>query len=89
MNSKFTALASVFLLVSGCAQNGAVKPPSEPDSSSPVAGTTSRGSSSMAMQTASGSHTGRTRAEVHSEAVLAVRNYRSTMQEELEYFVPN
>lgn len=68
MNSKFAALATVFLLVSGCAQNGAVKPPSEPDSSSPVAEDTSHGSSSMAMQTSSGAPTGRSRAELHAEA---------------------
>lgn len=90
MNTKFAALATVFLLASGCAQNGTVKPPSEPDSSSPVAGATSRGSSSIAMQqTSAGSPAGRTRAEVHAEAVLAVKNYKSTMQEELEYFLPH
>lgn len=90
MNSKFAALASVFLLASGCAQNGTINPPSEPDSSSPVAGDTSRGSSSIAMQqTSAGSPTGRTRAKVHAEAMLAVKNYKSTMQDELEYFQPH
>lgn len=90
MSIKFAALTTVFLLASGCAQNGTIKPPSEPDSSSPVAGDTSRGSSSIAMQqTSAGSANGRTRAEVHAEAVLAVKNYKSTMQEELEYFQPH
>ena len=88
MNVKFATVATVFLLASGCAQNGAVKPPAEPDVSSPIAGATSRGSST-AMQTSAGSPTGRTRAEVYAEAVQAVKNYKSTMQEDIEYFQPH
>lgn len=89
MNVKFATVATVFLLASGCAQNGAVKPPAEPDVSSPIAGATSRGSSLAMQQTSAGSPTVRTRAEVHAEAVQTVRNYKSTMQEELEYFLPH
>lgn len=51
MNIKYATVATVFLLVSGCAQTGAVRPPSEPEVSSPIASAISYGSST-AMQPA-------------------------------------
>ena len=88
MKIKFSALATVFLLASGCAQNATVKPPAEPAVSSQVASATARGSSSAGTQHASAGPAGRTRADVHAEALEAVRRYKSTMAEELEYFNP-
>ena len=90
MNNTFAALATVLLLASGCAQNGQVKPPAEPAVSSPVAGTTSSGASLAGMQQASAGPTaGRTRDDVRAEALDAARHHNSTMQEELEYFLPH
>lgn len=90
MNSTFAALATVLLLISGCAQNGQVKPPAEPAISSPVASTSSSGASSAGMQQASAGATAeRTRAQVRAEALEASKHHKSTMQEELEYFVPH
>lgn len=90
MNIKFASGAAVLLLVSGCAQNPTVKPPAEPPVSSPVAGDTSRGSSMIAAeQGGTGVQRARTRAEVHAEAVEAVRNYKSTLVDEHEWFMPD
>lgn len=62
MNKVFAALAAVLLLASGCAQNAPVKPPSEPDVSSPVASTTSGGQSTAGIRLAeAGASAGRTR----------------------------
>lgn len=38
MNVKLATLAALSLLISGCATNGTVAPPAEPNPSSPVAG---------------------------------------------------
>ena len=59
MSKTLAALAAV-LLASGCAQNGQVKPPAEPDVSSPIASTTSSGASAAGIgQAAAGSMAGR------------------------------
>lgn len=50
MKIKFATVAAAFLLISGCAQNGTVRPPAEPDVSAPVAGANSPGSSSALAQ---------------------------------------
>jgi hypothetical protein len=50
MNIKFATVAAAVLLASGCAQNGTVKPPAEPDDSAPVARATSSGSSPLMAQ---------------------------------------
>jgi hypothetical protein len=90
MNFKLTAVAAVVLLASGCAQNAPVKPPAQPATNSPVASSTSSGASSTGTQQASpAAPAGRTREEVHAEAVEAVKHYKSTLQEELEYFQPH
>jgi hypothetical protein len=88
VNIKFAALATTFLLSTGCALNGPTNPPELPNDSSPTASNTSSGSSSAGTQQASAGRTGRTRAEVHAEAVEAVKNYKSTQQEERDYFNP-
>lgn len=89
MKIKFVALSTTFLLTTGCALNGPASPPQLPDDSSPVASTTSTGSSLAGTQQASaGSYAGRTRAEVHAEAVEAVKHYKSTQSEERDYFNP-
>lgn len=89
VNIKFAALATTFLLTTGCALHGPTKPPELPNDSSPVAGNTSSGSSSAGTQAASagdpGSHT---RADVYAEAVEAVKHYKSTQAEERDYFNP-
>jgi hypothetical protein len=90
MNIKFAALAAAFLLTSGCgALNGSVKPPAEPDVSSPVAGATASGGSTAGTQQASAApRAGRTRAEVQAEALEAAKHHKSTLDEELDYFNP-
>lgn len=89
MNIKFAALATTFLLTTGCAMNGPTTPPQLPNDSSPVAGATSSGSSSAGTQMASaGAPAGRTRAEVNAEAVEAVKHYKSTQSEERDFFNP-
>lgn len=89
MNIKLAALLTTFLLATGCALNGPPSAPQLPDDSSPVASTTSSGSSlAGAQQASAGTPAGRTRAEVHAEAVEAVKHYKSTQQEERDYFNP-
>jgi hypothetical protein len=93
MNTTFgalaAALAAVLLLASGCAQNGPVKPPAEPDVGSPVAGATAPGASPAGIRQAStGPMAGRTRAEVYAEALDAAKHHKSTMQQDREYFKP-
>lgn len=87
MNIKFAALATAFLLTAGCAMNGPTSPPQMPSDSSPVAGATSSGSSSAGMASAGGP-AGRTRAEVHAEALEALKHYKSTQSEERDFFNP-
>lgn len=88
MNIKFAALTTTFLLTTGCA-NAPISPPQLPDDSSPVAGATSSGSSSAGTQMASaGKPASRTRAEVHAEAVEAVKHYKPTQEEERDFFNP-
>ncbi len=87
MNIKFAALATTFLLATSCA-NSPTNPPQLPNDSSPVAGATSSGSSSAGTQMASAGPVGRTRAEVHAEAVEAVKHYKPTQEEERDYFNP-
>lgn len=89
MNIKFAVLVTTFLLTTGCALNGPIKPAQLPDDSSPVAGATSTGSSGAGtQQTSAGGSSGRTRAEVYAEAVEAVKHYKSTQSEERDYFNP-
>ena len=85
MNIKLTALATTLLLTTGCATNG----PTTPTESSPAASNTSMGSSSAGTQQASPDRpAGRTRAEVHAEAVEAVKHYKPTQEEERDFFNP-
>jgi hypothetical protein len=89
VNIKFAALATTFFLTTGCALNGPTNPPELPNDSSPIASNTASGSSTAGTQQASaGRPTGRTRAEVHAEAVEAVKNYQSTQSEERDFFNP-
>ena len=89
MNIKFVALATTFVLTTGCALNGPTNPSELPNVSSPAASNASRGSSSAGtQQTGAGRPTGRSRAEVHAEAVEAVKHYKSTQSEERDYFNP-
>lgn len=88
MNIKIAALTTGFLLTTGCAMNGPINPPQLPDDSSPVAGATSTGSSSVTQMASAGGAAGRPRAEVYAEAVEAVKHYRSTQSEERDYFNP-
>ena len=69
MNIKFAALATTFLLTTGCAMNGTTNPPQLPNDSSPVAGATSSGSSGGTQMASAGGPAGRTREEVQAEAV--------------------
>jgi hypothetical protein len=86
---KFAALAATFLLTTGCAMNRPTSPPQLPNDSSPVAGATSSGSSSAGTPMgAAGGPVGRTREEVHAEAVEAVKHYKSTQSEERDFFNP-
>jgi hypothetical protein len=89
VNIKFVALATTFLLTTGCALNGPTNPPELPNDISPIASNTSMGSSLAGTQQASaGRPTGRTRAEIYAEAVEAVKHYKSTQSEERDYFNP-
>lgn len=88
MKIKFAALAATFLLTTGCAMNGPTTPPQLPNDSSPVAGATSSGSSAGTQMGSAGRPAGRTREEVHAEAVEAVKNYKSTQSEERDFFNP-
>lgn len=89
MNINFAALLTTFLLITGCATNSPTSPPQLPDDSSPVASTTSSGSSLAGTQQASAARSAqRTRAEVHAEAVEAVKHYKPTQEEERDYFNP-
>jgi hypothetical protein len=89
VNIKFAGLATTFLLTTGCAMNGPINPPQLQDDSSPVAGATSRGTSSAGTQQASAAGpSGPTRAEIYAEAVETVKHYKSTQSEERDYFNP-
>ena len=68
--------------------NGPTNPPQLPNDSAPVAGATSSGSSAGTQMASAGGPAGRTRAEVHAEAVEAVKHYKSTQSEERDYFNP-
>jgi hypothetical protein len=87
VNIKFAALAAALLLTAGCGtMNGPTHPPEQTDDS--VGNTsTSEGSSAVGTQQ-SGRPAGRTRAEVRAEAVEAVKNHKSTLQEERDFFNP-
>ncbi len=89
MNIKFAALATTFLVTSGCTMSVPTHSAGAQNAGSPVAGTTSMGSSSAGAQQASaGRPAARTREEVHAEAVEAVTHYKSTQSEERDYFNP-
>lgn len=91
MNFKLAALAAALLLTSGCsALNGKTTPQGPADDRWPDAVDPSGGASSAARQQTSSAARpqGRTRAEVHDEAVEAVKHYKSTSQEERDYFLP-
>ena len=86
---KFVALATTFVLTTGCALSGSSYPPERPNGSAPAASNDFRGSSSAGTQQAgAGRPTGRSRAEVHAEAVEAVKHYKSTQSEERDFFNP-
>jgi hypothetical protein len=87
VNPGFPVLASIVLLASGCALNGQANAPAEPAASPPTASAAGCPPPAPPPQ-ASCRHAGRTRAEVHAEAVEAAKHHKSTMQEDLEYFLP-
>jgi hypothetical protein len=80
---KFTlaAMATVFTLASGCALNGQGNSPATSAAGSSTAGATTAGA-------AQPRPAGRTREEVYAEAVEAAKHHKSTMEEEIEYFLP-
>lgn len=88
MNPRIAVLATAFAFIGGCAQtgNGNVRPPSEPYEGYSDFDTTSSGASSSGRESAGTSQ--RTRAEVHAEAMEAVRHHKSTLMDELEWFNP-
>jgi hypothetical protein len=87
MGLKSAVLATAFVFMGGCAQTGSVKPPPQQDEIyAPDAGVTSSGASTSGRTSAGGGE--RSREEVHAEAVEAVRNHKSTLMEELEWFNP-
>jgi hypothetical protein len=87
MGLRSTVLATAFVFMGGCAQTGSVRPPPQADEIyAPDAGVTSSGASTSG-QTNAGSGE-RSREEVHAEAVEAVRNHKSTLMDELEWFNP-
>lgn len=89
MNIKFVALATALALTTGCAVNGATNRPELRNDSSRAASNAFRGASSAGTQQAgAGRPTGRSRAEVHAEAVEAVKHYKSTQSEERDFFNP-
>ena len=89
MNIKFVALATTFVLTTGCALNGPTISSELRNDSSPSASNAFRGSSwAGAQQVGAGRPTGRSRAEVHAEAVEAVKHYKSTQSEERDFFNP-
>ena len=89
VNIQFAALAMAFLVTSGCALSVPNHSAGAPTGSLPAANTTAMGSSSAGTQQASaGRSTGRTREEVHAEALEAVTHYKSTQSEERDYFNP-
>ena len=86
---KFVALVTTFVLTTGCAMRGSTYPPELPNDSSPAASNAFRGSSSAGTQQAgAGRPNARSRAEVHAEAVEAVKHYKSTQSEERDDFNP-
>jgi hypothetical protein len=87
MDIRFATLAAALVLVCGCAQYRKYPAPNDLDIGQPQADMTSSGSSTGG-QEASGGPRGRTREEVHKEAVEAVRNHKSTLNQELEWFNP-
>jgi hypothetical protein len=87
VNVKLPVLATFFLLTSGCALNGPVKSPAEENVNAPIQSAASSGGAPAAMQQVQAvSPAGRTRAEVHAEALEAAKHHKSTLQEDLEFF---
>jgi hypothetical protein len=87
MGLKSAVLATAFVFMGGCAQTGTVRPPPQQDEIyAPDAGVTSSGASTSGRTSAGGGE--RSREEVHAEAVEAVRNHKSTLMDELEWFNP-
>lgn len=86
MNIKCVALAA-FALLCGCAgQQRAYEEPNDLNIV-PQAGMTSSGSSAGGQQAAGGPRA-RTREQVHAEAVQAMKNYQSTLDQERDWFNP-
>ena len=89
MNIKIVALATTFVLTTGCALSGPSNRAESPNDSAHATSNTTRGSSSAgAERGGAGRPTGRSRAEVHAEAVEAVKHYKSTQSEERDFFNP-
>jgi hypothetical protein len=76
MALKIPALATVFLLMCGCALTEPGKAPAGNNDNAAVAA-----------QSPAASPGHRTREEVHAEAVEAAKHHKSTMQEELDFFM--
>ncbi len=85
MNIRWTMVAA-FTLLSGCAGYRGYQQPNDLDIV-PQAGITSSGSSAGGQQAAGGPRE-RTRAEVHAEAVDAAKHYKSTLDQERDWFNP-
>jgi hypothetical protein len=81
MKFRLVAMATVFALASGCALWGPGNPTSTSAGGSSTAGATTGG-------VAQPGPAGRTREEVHAEALEAAKHHKSTLQEEIEYFTP-
>jgi hypothetical protein len=89
VNIKFVALATTFVLIADCALNGPSNHAESPNDSARAPSNAARGSSSAgAEQAEAGRPIGRSRAEVHAEAVEAVKHYKATQSEERDFFNP-
>jgi len=89
VNIKFVALAATFALTTGCALNGPGNRADLQQGNSRAASSDARGASSSGTEQAGVERPpGRSRAEVHAEAVEAVKHYKSTQSEERDFFNP-
>jgi predicted ATPase len=81
MKSTLAAVAAAVTLASGCALNGA-------GNSSATNAVGASMASASAGGVAQARPAGRTREEVHAEALEAAKHHKSTMEEDEEYFLP-
>jgi hypothetical protein len=81
MKLTLAAVAAVITLASGCALNGSGNSPGATAVGSSMAGASAGGTGQVRPA-------GRTREEVYAEALEAAKHHKSTMEEEVEYFLP-